>query len=580
MTKSVRPQTIIAGGLTALLLGIALPVFPSLATSTPIENTHRPTTGPAASLRIDNPAGLSTGLHTNASGLLGSQTDGAFPPELWTTQSPALIRDLLTQLVPNPEWPNNLMIARRLLLSDVEWPDETLTPLRIARMIDFGAGPEAAKLYGHQAPDTPSLDLLHVGLRALLIAGQPSVACLEFKANRKITQSDKDPYWTKIGAFCDGLIAREDHGENQNNKTDEAPTEQSVPAPIPDRQKTIHDLATATSPVLFPQTLDDFFKLDPFITESHRVLPGLSLAKLTSWDLPSDIPTGIAATLAQRTDIPLGLKLKLFVVSSDTTPPAAHEDDPTTYAEKGMWADMANLYRAQTGGITASHRLEFSRKVLALAKDAPLRPLTLFADTLSKLPVSDDLTREELRYLLMILLAVDSDAAGPWLAQLGTNLGNNPQHSVIDSALFLLGQTRGYVLENHKFPLSFSQLSKENKPRLQKIFKILSELLDTPPTFIDNPPSVYEKKADLTTANHYVMPMQVLRNHLTDGKEKMQLGRVVLAGLLTLQTVAPDQIDPDALDRVLNGLIGIGLGEEARQIATTVLLGVIYTGEK
>lgn len=513
-------------------------------------------------------------LKANDDGLLTRAEDGAFAPELWAGQSKGDIRTLLENLAPNPVWPNTLALARRALLTDAPWPEgDDLQALRLKEMIDFGAVTEAAHLYNHLGFEHPDPAILKQGVRALLMTGEPSVACLEFRANSAGDKSDA--FFADMDTLCTALLMRGDAPPTPAPQAPAKPqlsTSSTVPA--------LAELAAATAPTYAPTSLNDLLALGPTALDAIDVLPGITLSKITNSDIPDAMTPGIAGHLAHRADLSAPLRLKLFSLSSDITPPAftALGDVSALPASEKIWIDAAQLLIEQSNVQPAGiHAL--AKKIAALPAAIPLRVQTLFVPTLERLAPTATLTPAEVQRITALLLAVDSDRAAPWIGRIRANLGDTPVHSVTDTALLVLGQTRGHATAKGKFPLSFSQLAKDKQSHTAKILKNLSELLDTSPVFIDNPVDVYEKKADLTQAVHYVIPVQVLRGHLSDAKEKRQIGRMVLASLLTLQGQTPEKVNSDVLLTVLNSLIALGMEEEARQIATTVLLGVIITGE-
>jgi hypothetical protein len=590
-----------------LLAGTALaaPIAPA--------NPHKPTTGPAAAFQVQGPVDDDAlpGLHAGASGLLLDTASGALPADMWSGTSESMMKSLLPKLEVNAAWTSDPTLVRRLILSGEQWPGTKSESLRLNTMLRIGATKEAAEYYTHLAPDSPAPDLLRAGFRALVRHNQPSIACLELKAGKPDKDDSTDGFWIKADAYCRAVLAREElpdapvtpasSGFEDPHKTPvvsapvaapafSAPSSATAPEqPAPDAAvvkpgdvaQEIFDLASATTPIRTITSLTDFIALDPFLIDISPTLAGLKL-DFSDWKIPDHFPADIASLLTARYDLPLALRLKLYTISADTEPPAIDEHASAALAShpagEDIWLQVANLYRQQTT-LSPEQVNAFGREVLALPITLPLRAHLLFAPTLNHLPATESLTPIEQQKLTALLLAIDSDAVIPWLKKLRDSVGDSSVHNLPASALLLLGQTRGHAAANGKFPLSFSQLVQDKHPEQAKLFRVLSELLDTEPLFIDNPDVVYDKNNALTRTYSYVIPWRDLRNHLTDAKDKRQTGKVVLASLLTLQTESPATIDPGALASVLQGLIAVGLEEDARQLATSALLGVIFTGE-
>jgi hypothetical protein len=146
----------------------------------------------------------------NDKGLLMSTADGALPSApLWGPTSADDIKSMLTLLVPNPHFEPANEIARRLLLTHTPWPEnDDLKALRLQKMIEFGAGVQAGQLYSSWAPESPSLPLLKMGVTALILSGQPSVACLELGAQKSKWGQDKDPFFKTISNNCISYIKK------------------------------------------------------------------------------------------------------------------------------------------------------------------------------------------------------------------------------------------------------------------------------------------------------------------------------------------------------------------------------------
>lgn len=501
---------------------------------------------------------------------------------------------LLDPLAPNPEFPATLGITRRLLLTDAPWPEsDTLKALRLERMIAFGASDEAARLYSFWSPENPDVRLLAVGAQALILSGQPSVACLEANSNVDDLQIvDKYiPRRHDLLPFCAGMIARESSDtagaaasatpastEETTKNPNSAKTEQASDVSLEDRKA---EIFSASAPVFYPGKIGDLVDLGPIVMSARPYLPGISYARLVSWELPESLTGEDAGILARDSGLPLGLRLKLFARTGDITPPTPGPIPSTAPAlphgnADEIWAVIADLYQDQWAGAAQDANAR-TTAILDLFPHLPAKIQILFAPTFESINPNHTLNTLQNQALLTTLFEIDSPHVDSRMEKIEAQLpaemtikDHNPQIA----ALTLLATMRGHNVENTKIPFSFSQAKADGRTDLLKTFKNLSDLLDKPPSFIDNPPEVYEKKTSLTQADHYVIPVQVLRKNLREAKEKGQIGQTLLATLLFLQSQEPQEIDPGVLAQILDGLIAVGLTEEARQVATTVLLEV------
>jgi hypothetical protein len=237
---------------------------------------------------------------------------------------------------------------------------------------------------------------------------------------------------------------------------------------------------------------------------------------------------------------------------------------------------LASFWQAQESGAEVS-----VPNLLKNLDDQPWDIRIQFERTLAATTekVLKTLDRRALEVGTATLLAARSSAANQWLVALRDRLPTPLVHDPSAATLLFLGQMRGLPAAEGALPFAFnppsealeSQETAAKMPTLGILFKNFSELLDKSAQFIDNPAVSYEKKKGLTQAYRYVMPVHVLRDHLSEGAKNRQLGRVYLASLLLLQS--PD-IEPDVVFQVVQSLIEVGGNEEARQIATYVFLGV------
>ncbi len=519
----------------------------------------------------------SPSLKGNEHGLIGSVEEGAFPPDLWDGFLSSDFERMMGGLAPRTNWPTTLPLIRRLLLTDAPWPEgNRFLDLRLEKMIEFSASDAAARLYTHIAPENPNARLVASGAYALILSKQPSVACVEVQVNRNVLEpSDKYiPKRHDLLPFCAGFMAR-------SPNSDDTPASNVAAAPLlyGPFQTTPDHIFAAKSPILTAATIESFLPLGPIAIAARPYVPGITLAAPLVLDLPKDLNPEAAGVLANQGDLPFPLRLKLYAESGDITPPtppAQSVSDPIK--NNDLWSRAAALYTAQR----TDHALSTGERLSALLgilPDLPPKIQVLFAPTLEKIPDHQTLSDTSLRQVLAILLMTDSNRVAFWSKRLLATLPTPRKHDPEATALLLLATMRGDLKDDIQLPFDFSQAKAGKNHNLIKIVKIFTDLLDKPPVFIDTPPVVYEKKTDLTRRYDYVMNGQTLRRHLSEGTEKGHIGRVVLASLLLLQAQEPKDLDPDVLAAVLDGFVAVGLKEEARQIATTVLLGVTSTGE-
>lgn len=421
---------------------------------------------------------------SNDKGLLTNKADGAFPAgQLWAGTSAEEIIALLSALTPNPDFETGNELARRILLTDAPWPEsDTLKALRLQKMIEFGAGQQAGKLYSSWAPEKPDLPLLKAGVTALLISGHPSVACLELGAQKAKWDQNTDPFFKTISDNCKVYIKK-----------------------------------GANDPVAF-------------------------------------ISAG----------------------------PPDWQDHLSLYADKGGRSDSLagkalHLYAEARAGSTSKDLID---RYTAIFPQLPNRTRVAFAPVLSHIPLSALTTDEQKVAFISTFIAGNNPKGVEWTKSLSDLQDEKPVHNPKRGALALAALIQENPQETGVIPVSFNTLARDKNVNLGKIFKFLSEMLDTAPRFIDTPGVVYEKKRDLTSAYNYVMPWKVLQNHFKQARESGSIGRMVLASLLIIQASPSGTPDPEAVKLVVQGWKHAGLKEEVRHYATSVLLGVNEIGDK
>ncbi len=240
--------------------------------------------------------------------------------------------------------------------------------------------------------------------------------------------------------------------------------------------------------------------------------------------------------------------------------------------------DVIALYAEQSADLE-KNITERVNRLFDLFPKMPWSARALFAPTFSALPSSYTTDSKHIHMILGSLLAANTGESASWVKRLRTTLPDPLTSDPAATALLLLAQMRGFDGQKNPIPFKFSDDLDAHTHHLGKLFIKLTELLDTEPNFIDNPSVTYEKRRDLTQADHYVMPVDVLRSSLTKGRENHARGQMLLASLLTLQSNEIGAIDPDLFSDIITYMVSAGLNEEARQTATYVFLGALRLGE-
>ena len=76
----------------------------------------------------------------------------------------------------------------------------------------------------------------------------------------------------------------------------------------------------------------------------------------------------------------------------------------------------------------------------------------------------------------------------------------------------------------------------------------------------------------MTSAVDYVMPSSDLIKHLKNAVIEKRLGEVILLSAIALRDVPPEAIQTGLFEQVIDGLITVGLIDEARSFAHEVIL--------
>jgi hypothetical protein len=142
---------------------------------------------------------------TSKVGLIG-QAEGGLSPGMWEGTAVSAAATLLASEPRASRSPALQGLARRLLLSEArppqgELPDgQSFLGLRLARLLALGDFDSVQQLSNPVAPGARSDGEMRVRTEAFLLAGDEGSAC---GLAQRMRRAVSDPYWAKLGAFCD-----------------------------------------------------------------------------------------------------------------------------------------------------------------------------------------------------------------------------------------------------------------------------------------------------------------------------------------------------------------------------------------
>ncbi|PJB71190.1 MAG: hypothetical protein CO093_05915 [Alphaproteobacteria bacterium CG_4_9_14_3_um_filter_47_13] len=525
-------------------------------------------------------------------GLLTTESEGSLGRDLWHGSKRSLIRTYLPQIPAMAQYRTLQILTKRLLLTKADSSlvdsDEKLlsgydlTTLRIEKLMEMGLYKEAFALYSKQQDEPYHEHLARAGILAAFYNKESALGCLELKSLQN--RFGDVVFWQHMTKICAYIMSK------TAGKSDRLAT-----LNIDFSDDTIlRSIVEKENYHFKPRKIEDFQKLTSLqmaaLTATGRL--DLGTLKLPAAQDNSSL-LALALFLEEPTlpeDQEFLLMIKAVNAGLKTTENLTffYEDKAEKHFGKNKkgtslagyraikeWERLPYLHRAASNAARGDEQAAIMHEVFALAHEYGTTSLWPFARIIASLD-PEILKAQDVKIAFKIL-----GESGESLSEIWRDRWNKHQNhfSQMDKSAFLqlvayeIGtfSTKKDYTEDPDFIESFLKLGLQE----QEIIKIAYEKLDKNLKLHNyNVNGVYEKDIPLTSSSDYVMPNTGLLDHLEKAKKEQRPGEIVLLSSIIFRDIPPDKIYPGLFREVIDGLIAVGLTNEARSLAREVMLGM------
>ncbi len=521
-------------------------------------------------------------------GLLTRPKDGGLGRDVWRGTKRSLLLTYLPQLPSLSQYRTLQNLSKRLLLTKAdprlikqdEKPEagNDLTTLRIEKLLEMGAHKEALALYTKH-PELPYHErFARAGILAAFYNKQPSLACLETKTIE--TQFKNEFFWQQTSKICGHVLS---------NSTPKNKKELKFP-----ESKILQQVVEKDSYRFKPKKMEDFKDLTPLETAILIAENRLDLSRLVI-SSEDKLPQHVLALLLEEPSIKTEPHFRLMVQAVEqglqsTENLAEYYDTKaalyfgknkektslTDYKAIKGWKRLPYLHRAASNAAQGEELTAIIEKSLGLTPEYGSAALWPFAEIIA---VTDPqkLDQSMIRYGLNILVEtgvkIPPTWNNTWISKYKKKQKNIGINDILQHFSYMLGEE--FFTKEATQGADFKERFAVLEVHKQQLIKIIYEKLDKQLELDDySANDVYEKPLGLTSNVDYVMPSTGLLDSLESAKYEQRLGEVILLSSIALRDAAPDEIYAGLFQKVIDGLVAVGLTEEARSLAREVMLGL------
>lgn len=494
-------------------------------------------------------------------GLLTTATDGALGIDMWDGSSYATVSKLLSDVPDLTPYHAINDLQRRVLLTggDIalatgsrnrENGGDVLT-LRIEKLNQMGLFAEAGSLYANN-PDEPYGErLAHAGVTALLDSGKTAQACLEIlSVADRFTDTS---FWGQAQAVCRAI----------SGKKDAAVESEILKNVLSDLKFRYHPASAEDIESLTALERGFLFGLRRVAYDKFR--PGQS----------KSLKSEVLALLLSDPDLPDYFRLPFMTMA----------------VEQGVKApsDLKVLYETHDGALPALYkkaaatedkdaRADVLAQVLNTDSSNDFARLSPFADMLAE-SSPKKFSTASLQKALAVMAWSGVSIPQNWVESLG-KYDNSANNKTMFLALSVLGMGRNPPIDDAVHQIWADYAAKAPESLEDHAFRVMYETFDKhEPAADETKIDGYEKNVDLTADSGYVMPTGGFLDDLNAAAKKRRVGEVVLLSSSGLRDTPSGKLHPRTFRAVLDGLLSVGLTNEARQFAVEVMLGLNETKE-
>jgi len=517
-------------------------------------------------------------------GLWRRPSEGGLGRDLWNKTPRSAILGALSVMPDQIEDPIQQQIAFGVLLSETNarliendiavTSGKDLLTLRLQKLLEMGAYPQAAELFTMIDDTAYHPDLAFAGITALLASGQKSLACLEAKSAQEKFAHDRR--FAQASAYCD-LDNNEELRETAQDILKDAQSdllERLGKGRDIDRSYDADDFQKLSSFELGILGAQQAIELDDTKTSDLRAIPPQHVLLLLTQDKLSEKQRFLLTEQAVR----WGLKSyeDLQELSKETDIPA--ENTPE-------WLELAAFYQQLSDAARGQNSWNILTQAFAATPQDALYRLFPFANHIESAR-TDQATLSDMRIALQVLVYTGQEISDDWLDLLKSRQdARNDEPALYDALLTALYTAAPKYNRESRFEGLDSKLlkggdkivhSNKNKAALLGIIDYAQHSqADSAQDSL-----IYEKRFYLTSTSNYVMPTYRVWDRLRRAADGGRIGETILLSSIILRNLAPggdfeakgQELYPGLLRDILLSLDKTGLTNVSRQLALAIAL--------
>lgn len=501
-------------------------------------------------------------------GLVYKPQDGGLGKDLWTNSRRSKIDFLIPNLPDEPYGKVQTFLTHGLLTTQSNGyliePDkdieEDILTRRITKLSEMGAYNKAKKLYEQLDGAEPyNESLAKAGILAMLLAGENSLACIEYKT---VEDRDfKDSIWNDLALYCSYTLG----GDKDALK---------------DAENTIlkHIASNKKYRQIYKQK--DFEELSLFSKAIMRSENALIVSTLSKQDIKT-APAGHIEILLGHPDISDEDKFLLTVRAYELSLISLND---LTHFYKSLvpkykdatsgWSSVIAAYEElrTAKGDTIKDALKSAIKAAKPYGYYAMAPFAPMAEEISPEDVSPDKNPEFIKDIFQILHVGDATFDNDWENTLRKTLSRKNKLDLYAQlyTVALINSGRKNFTEDQINALKDLYWSPSNIK--QQNYKKIIEMLDKAGKHIHNPDKIYEKGIVSAVLQNYAEPDQGLIDALQSGATEQRIGETVALSTLVLHAAPYEDLSPHALNEVVKSLNAVGFTGVTAKLLTEVAL--------
>lgn len=507
-------------------------------------------------------------------GLLTSPSEGSLGRDLWNDTRRSFISEFLP-LMPQPtSSPTHQQMIMGLLLSeansnlinkDIEIePGKDILTLRLEKLNELGAYTQSYKLYSKLNEEPYHSNLGKAGIIAMMMNGEKSVACLEYKTMAE--RNFEDSFWNDLALYCGYVLTTDDTRASARMNMERAGT--GILQEISKNE----GLKINYTPSRFSELNE--FERAILVSEERIGWPALSNGYI------DELPLNHLGMFLARRD--LSQDERFMVLNAAARKGLANSKMLGEFYTSVFDADLRQLenpdnlgwkqipysYQKAKLSRSESEKWQYVNAALPMMAQYGVSAFLPFAEILQTLDANEQ-NESTIVKGLEIISAAGANFPGKWArfySQL-TPQGETQSKLAFISA-FMSPQSSGNLVESPQISQYLEMLPEEKRINYSNIIENLDKDYET----IHNADRIYGKDFDLTLKDRYVMPTPRVWNQLIDSSENKRIGEAVLLTTVVLRDIPLGNNYPGVTSDVLHSLNTVGLTNLSRSLALEAIL--------